>query len=81
MNILFLRKRGLIVVIVYPKALKKGGMWQAHPYFDLRLGLGMHFLLCPVPRPRVLTRILKIGVKILFARTNRSFTILFYWHF
>ena len=30
---------------------------------------------------RVLTRILKIGVKLLFAGKNWSFTILFDWHF
>ena len=30
---------------------------------------------------RVLTRILKIGVKLLFARKIQSFTNLFYWHF
>ena len=30
---------------------------------------------------RVLTRILKIGVKMLFSRKKWSFTILFYWHF
>ena len=30
---------------------------------------------------RVLTRILKIGVKMVFARKIWSFTILFYWHF
>ena len=34
-----------------------------------------------VPWVRVLTRILKIGVKMLFARKTWSFTILFYWHF
>ena len=42
---------------------------------------GIKICVIQVTLPRVLTRILKIGVKMLFARKNCSHTILFYWHF